>query len=82
MKAVVLHEHGDPEKLKFEGNVLDPQIGFLFIVAPECQAQSSAQATSSMTAPHKLEFEVASLRQDKLGGQATSNFPPDRGNWI
>jgi NADPH:quinone reductase-like Zn-dependent oxidoreductase len=26
MKAVVLHEYGGPEKLKFEGNVPDPQI--------------------------------------------------------
>jgi NADPH:quinone reductase-like Zn-dependent oxidoreductase len=27
MKAVVLHEYGGPEKLKFEDNVPDPQIG-------------------------------------------------------
>src|SRR5271154_3235457 len=27
MKAVVLHEYGGPEKLKFEDNVLEPQIG-------------------------------------------------------
>jgi len=27
MKAVVLHEYGGPEKLKFEDNVSDPQIG-------------------------------------------------------
>jgi NADPH:quinone reductase-like Zn-dependent oxidoreductase len=26
MKAVVLHEYGGPEKLKFEPDVLDPQI--------------------------------------------------------
>src|ERR1700733_367528 len=26
MKAVVLHEYGGPEKLKFENNVSDPQI--------------------------------------------------------
>lgn len=26
MKAVVLHEYGGPEKLKFEDNVSDPQI--------------------------------------------------------
>ena len=26
MKAVVLHEYGGPEKLKFEDNVPDPQI--------------------------------------------------------
>src|SRR3984957_17510872 len=26
MKAVVLHEYGGPEKLKFEGNVPEPQI--------------------------------------------------------
>jgi uncharacterized protein (TIGR03435 family) len=33
-----------------------------------------------MMAPHKLEFEVASVRENKSGGQATSNFPLDRGN--
>src|ERR1700733_12413786 len=27
MKAVVLHEYGGPEKLKFEDNVPEPQIG-------------------------------------------------------
>ena len=26
MKAVVLHEYGGPEKLKFEDNVPDPQV--------------------------------------------------------
>ena len=26
MRAVVLHEYGGPEKLKFEDNVLEPQI--------------------------------------------------------
>jgi hypothetical protein len=26
MKAVVLHEYGGPEKLKFQDNVSDPQI--------------------------------------------------------
>src|SRR5580700_6014504 len=26
MRAVVLHEYGDPEKLKFEDNVAEPQI--------------------------------------------------------
>ena len=27
MKAVVLHEYGGPEKLKFEDNVPDPKVG-------------------------------------------------------
>jgi len=27
MKAVVMHEYGGPEKLKFEDNIPDPQIG-------------------------------------------------------
>jgi hypothetical protein len=27
MKAVVLHEYGGPEKLRFEDNVPEPQIG-------------------------------------------------------
>jgi uncharacterized protein (TIGR03435 family) len=50
------------------------------VIAPGCQAQSPAQSTFSTTAPHKLEFEVASVRENKSGGQATSNFPLDRGN--
>jgi NADPH:quinone reductase-like Zn-dependent oxidoreductase len=34
MKAVVLHEYGGPEKLKFEDNVLDPQIsGDMVLIA-------------------------------------------------
>jgi uncharacterized protein (TIGR03435 family) len=32
-----------------------------------------------MAANHKLEFEVASVRENRSGGQATSNFPLDRG---
>jgi len=33
-----------------------------------------------MTPLHKLEFEVASVRENKSSGQATSNFPLDRGD--
>jgi NADPH:quinone reductase-like Zn-dependent oxidoreductase len=34
MKAVVLHEYGGPEKLKFEGNVAEPQIsGNMVLIA-------------------------------------------------
>jgi NADPH:quinone reductase-like Zn-dependent oxidoreductase len=34
MRAVVLHEYGDPEKLKFEDNVPDPQIsGSMVLIA-------------------------------------------------
>lgn len=43
-------------------------------------AQPPAQTTSSGMASHKLEFEVASVREDKSGGHATSNFPLDRGD--
>jgi uncharacterized protein (TIGR03435 family) len=32
-----------------------------------------------MLAHHKLEFEIASVRENKSGGPATSNFPLDRG---
>lgn len=55
--------------------------GFIFVViAPVCLAQSSAQTPLPPTTPHKLEFEVASVRENKSGGQASSNFPLDRGN--
>ena len=49
------------------------------MIAPECLAQSPAQTPSSMPANHKLEFDVASVRENKSGGPATSNFPLDRG---
>jgi len=29
---------------------------------------------------HRREFEVASVRENRSGGQATSNFPLDRGD--
>jgi uncharacterized protein (TIGR03435 family) len=58
-----------------------PLLGIIFVlIVPVCLAQSSAESRSSKTAPHKLEFEVASVRENKSGGQATSNFPLDRGN--
>jgi uncharacterized protein (TIGR03435 family) len=50
------------------------------VIAPECLAQSPVQVPSSMPAAHKLEFEVASVRESRSGGQTTSNFPLDRGN--
>lgn len=43
-------------------------------------AQSSAQTPSSTIAPHKLAFEVASVRENKSGGNATSNIQLDRGS--
>jgi uncharacterized protein (TIGR03435 family) len=56
-------------------------LGMIFVMlVPVCLAQSSAENRSSMTAPYKLEFDVASVLENKSGGQATSNFPLDRGN--
>lgn len=43
-------------------------------------AQSSAQTPSPTIAPHKLAFEIASVRENKSGGKATSNILLDRGN--
>lgn len=55
--------------------------GFIFVViAPVCLAQSSAQTPSSVGTNHKLEFEVASVRENKSGGRATSNILLDRGD--
>jgi hypothetical protein len=38
MRAVVLHEYGGPEKLKFENNIPEPQIsgGTVLIAADGC----------------------------------------------
>jgi uncharacterized protein (TIGR03435 family) len=51
-----------------------------FVITPVCSAQSSAQAPPSTTALHKLQFEVASVRENRSGGHATSNVPLDRGD--
>jgi uncharacterized protein (TIGR03435 family) len=55
--------------------------GFIFLsIAPVCLAQSSAQNPSiSLRDPNKSAFEVASVRETKSGGKATSNIPLDRG---
>jgi uncharacterized protein (TIGR03435 family) len=50
------------------------------IVATCLLAQSSTQTPSSKIAPHKLAFEIASVRENKSGGPATSNVPLDRGD--
>ena len=57
--------------------LLSPSI--FVVIAPACLAQSSAQTPRSITTPHKLQFEVASVRENRSGGQATSNVPLDRG---
>jgi uncharacterized protein (TIGR03435 family) len=55
--------------------------GFFFVaIAPVCLAQSSTQTPSSMAVPRNLAFEVVSVRENKSGGQATSNIPLDRGD--
>jgi hypothetical protein len=55
--------------------------GFIFaMISQVCLAQSPTQSSSSMAAPHKLAFEVVSVRENKSGGQATSNVPLDRGD--
>lgn len=54
-------------------------LGFV-VIAPGCLAQPSVQVQSAIPAVQKVEFEVASVRENKSSGQATSNFPLDRGN--
>jgi uncharacterized protein (TIGR03435 family) len=51
----------------------------LALIATKCLAQS-APTPSSALPNHKLEFEVASIRENKAGGRSTSNIPLDRGN--
>jgi uncharacterized protein (TIGR03435 family) len=55
-------------------------LSIFVMIAPACSAQSSAQIPRPTIAPYKLQFEVASVRENRSGGQATSNFPLDRGN--
>jgi uncharacterized protein (TIGR03435 family) len=55
-------------------------LSIFVIIAPACSAQSSTRTPPSTTALHKLQFEVASIRENRSGGQATSNVPLDRGN--
>ena len=55
-------------------------LSIFVVIVPVCSAQSSSQTPPSTTALHKLQFEVASVRENRSGGQATSNFPLDRGD--
>ena len=56
-------------------------VQFIFVaIAPACLAQSSIQTSSSVGSHHKLSFEVASVRENRSGGQAASNIPLDRGD--
>jgi uncharacterized protein (TIGR03435 family) len=50
------------------------------VIAPVCLAQSSTQTPSTAGVHHKLAFDVASVRENKSGGRATSNILLDRGN--
>jgi uncharacterized protein (TIGR03435 family) len=50
------------------------------VIAQACFAQSFLQTPPSMTAPHKLQFDVASVRENRSGGPAASNVPLDRGD--
>jgi NADPH:quinone reductase-like Zn-dependent oxidoreductase len=42
MRAVVLHEYGGPERLKFEDKVPEPQISGNTVLIAAAAAQSSA----------------------------------------
>lgn len=54
---------------------------FIFVaIASVCMAQSSTQTPSSAGKNRKLVFDVASVRENKSGGQATSNILLDRGD--
>jgi uncharacterized protein (TIGR03435 family) len=49
-------------------------------IAPDSIEQSLAQSQSLVTRDRKLQFEVASVRENKSDGAPASNFPLDRGN--
>jgi uncharacterized protein (TIGR03435 family) len=49
-------------------------------IALHSKEQSPAQSQSPMTRDRKLQFEVASVRENKSDGKPTSNVPLDRGN--
>jgi hypothetical protein len=49
MRAVVLHEYGGPEKLKFEDNVPEPQISGSTVLIATAAASGTA---FSNTMPH------------------------------
>lgn len=54
-------------------------LSLLLVIAPGSLAQS-LPLTPSRMADHKLQFEVASVRENKSDSKAASNFPLDRGN--
>jgi len=49
-------------------------------IAPHSKEQSLALNLSPMTKERKLQFEVASVRENKSDGKPTSNVPLDRGD--
>jgi uncharacterized protein (TIGR03435 family) len=51
-----------------------------FAIAPESVAQSRPLAPLPETVGQKLQFEVASVRENKSDSRPASNFPIDRGN--
>jgi uncharacterized protein (TIGR03435 family) len=54
---------------------------FIFVViARVCLAPSYARTPSPTTTPHRLEFEIASVRENKSGDRAASNVLLDRGD--
>jgi uncharacterized protein (TIGR03435 family) len=52
----------------------------LALIATKCLAQSPAPTPSTALPNRKLEFAIASVRENKSGGRSTSNVPLDRGN--
>jgi hypothetical protein len=53
MRAVVLHEYGDPEKLKFEDNVPKPQIsGSTVLISSRRSRGTEVSAQPTYNQPH------------------------------
>src|SRR5712675_416040 len=53
-------------------------LSLFVVIAPESPAQSLPQTSPSIMGDHKLQFEVASVRENKSDSKAASNLPLDR----
>ncbi|MBB5061043.1 uncharacterized protein (TIGR03435 family) [Granulicella aggregans] len=51
---------------------------FIGVAASTGLCLAPAHSQNTLLPPHKLQFEVASIRESRLGGKANSSFPLDR----
>ncbi len=76
MKAVVLHEYGGPEKLKFEDDVTDPQIsGSTVLIAAAAASVNPIDWKMQSEAPEGFSVVVSCNSGPRRERRRTSDRP-------